>query len=48
MHKGKKKRRYFKEDNKLVTPLDAKTQNLGMMGSFSPNCHKPILVRTGM
>jgi hypothetical protein len=31
-----------------ITPLDAKTQNLGMTGYFSRNCHKPILVRTGM
>jgi hypothetical protein len=45
MHKEKKEGILKKI---TITPLDAKTRNLGMLGYFSPNCHKPILVRTGM
>ncbi len=45
MHKEKKEGILKKI---TITPLDAKTQNLGMTGYFSRNCHKPILVRTGM
>lgn len=44
MHKEKKEGILKKI---TITPLDAKTQNLGMTGYFSPNCHKPIFSENG-